>query len=106
MLPNSPHFYELPPQPPEGIKIHLLLPSQSSPIELPQAFSGFNVRLIQMLSAQHGEFLTRSKKGKYETLVELGGHISQRYLIDRKELEKIQHLHRGIVQCWITQGGL
>jgi hypothetical protein len=106
MPPTSPQFHELPPQIPGGIKTYLKLPSQPLAIELPDAFGGFNVRLIQTLSAQHGEFLTRSKKGKYETLLELGGHVSQRFLVDRAELEKVQNLHREIVRWWLSEEGL
>ncbi|MGJ5634292.1 hypothetical protein [Nostoc sp. CALU 1950] len=48
--------------------------------ELPPLFSLISFRLIEMLSlTQHGEFVTSSKRGKYETIVELGGHISLRY---------------------------
>jgi hypothetical protein len=103
---TSPQFHELPPHAPSGVITYLKLPNQAAAIELPDAFSGLNVRLIQTICAQHGEFLTRSKKGKFETVVDIGGHVSHRYLVDRAELTKVQDLHREIVRWWLSQEGI
>ena len=71
--------------------------NQSFLYELPSLFSHINFRLIEMLSVnQHGDFVTRSKKGKNETIVELGGHISQRHPLNQKELLTIQQIYQQI----------
>ncbi|MBD2772994.1 hypothetical protein [Iningainema tapete] len=75
---------------------------QSGLIELPSVFSHMSFLLIESLSVtQHGEFFTRSKKGSYETIVELGGHTSYRYHLNRKELEEIQQIYEQILENWI-----
>ncbi|MBW4627869.1 MAG: hypothetical protein KME49_20765 [Brasilonema octagenarum HA4186-MV1] len=72
-------------------------------IELHPVFSHMSFLLIEALSAtQHGEFITRSKKGNYETIVELGGHISHRYHLDHKELQEIQQMYEHILENWIA----
>jgi hypothetical protein len=78
-------------------------PKNSCLVELHPVFSHMTVMLIQgLLETGHGEFVTRSKKGKYETTVELGGHISQRYCLSIEELKEIQHVYDHIIDAWIT----
>lgn len=61
-----------------------LFPKPCSLIELHPVFSHMSFMLIETLSVtQHGEFITHSKKGSYETIVELGGHTSHRYHLDK-----------------------
>ncbi|WP_017314545.1 hypothetical protein [Mastigocladopsis repens] len=79
-----------------------IFPQQSCLIELHPVFSHMSFLLIETLSVtQHGEFITRSKKGNYETIVELGGHTSHRYHLDKKELEEIQQMYEQILENWI-----
>jgi hypothetical protein len=71
-------------------------------IELHPVFSHLSFLLIETLSVtQHGEFITRSKKGKYETIVELGGHTSHRYRLNPQELQEIQRVYEEIQENWI-----
>ncbi len=78
------------------------LPQQSSLIQLHPVFSHISLLLIQTLSETgHGEFITRSKQGKYETTVEMGGHISHRYRLKKEELEEIQQIYNQILETWI-----
>ena len=78
------------------------IPKQSYLIELHPVFSQINFLLLETLSVtQHGEFITRSKKGKYETIVELGGHISQRYCLTNEELKEVQQIYDHILEAWI-----
>lgn len=75
---------------------------QPDSIELHPVFSHISFLLIQSLAETgHGEFITRSKQGKFETIVELGGHVSQRYLLTKKELEEIQQIYDQILENWI-----
>ncbi|ARV62152.1 hypothetical protein BZZ01_29125 [Nostocales cyanobacterium HT-58-2] len=77
-------------------------PQPSYLIELHPVFSHVSFLLIQSLSETgHGEFITRSKKGNYETIVEVGGHTSHRYLLNKKELEEIQQIYEQISENWI-----
>jgi tetratricopeptide (TPR) repeat protein len=80
-----------------------LVPQQSYLIELHPVFSHISFLLIQSLSETgHGEFITRSKQGKFETIVELGGHVSQRYLLSKQELDEIQQIYDQILDTWIA----
>jgi hypothetical protein len=75
---------------------------QPDSIELHPVFSHISFLLIQSLAETgHGEFITRSKQGKFEAIVELGGHVSQRYLLTKKELEEIQQIYDQILENWI-----
>ncbi|WP_414541983.1 hypothetical protein [Nostoc sp. CCY0012] len=66
-------------------------------VELPPVFCHMSFLLIETLAeTQHGEFVTRSKQGKYETMVELCGHISHRYKLSPQELEEMQQLYDRI----------
>lgn len=79
-----------------------IIPKQTCSIELPPVFSHLNFLLIETLSVtQHGEFVIRSKKGNYETIVELGGHISQRYHLSTQELDKIQQTYEKVLENWV-----
>ncbi|QLE57749.1 hypothetical protein [Nostoc sp. TCL26-01] len=80
-----------------------ILPSQSYSVELPPVFSHMNFLLIESLSeTQHGEFITRSKHGRYETFVELSGHISHRYSLTPQEVAQIQTTYEQILEMWIA----
>lgn len=71
--------------------------AHSTLIALPFVFSHTTFRLIEMLSVtQHGEFLTSSRKGKYQTFVEVGGHICQRQCLSDAELHAVQRLYQQI----------
>ncbi|KAF3888359.1 MULTISPECIES: hypothetical protein [Nostocales] len=79
-----------------------IIPKQASSIELHPVFSHLNFLLLETLSVtQHGEFVIRSKKGNYETIVELGGHVSQRYHLSKEELEKIQQTYEKVLENWV-----
>jgi hypothetical protein len=72
-------------------------------VELPLVFSHMSLLLIETLSeTQHGELVISSKKGKYETIVELNGHISHRYGLTPQEVAEIQKLHEQILEAWIA----
>ncbi|MDF5730605.1 MAG: hypothetical protein PUP92_21925 [Rhizonema sp. PD38] len=80
-----------------------ILPSQSCVIELHPVFSHISFLLIETLSVtQHGEFFARSKQGKYETIVELGGHMSKRYRLTKEDLREIQQIYEQILDTWIA----
>jgi hypothetical protein len=71
--------------------------SQAALIALHPVFSHTAFRLIEMLSiTQHGEFLTSSRKGNFQTIVEVGGHICQRQLLNEAELHDVQQLYQQI----------
>ncbi len=73
------------------------LASQAALIALHPVFSHTAFRLIEMLSiTQHGEFLTSSRKGNFQTIVEVGGHICQRQLLNEAELHDVQQLYQQI----------
>lgn len=98
---NNPHtvFSGVPLQNQERLN---LFPEQSSLIELHPVFSHINFLLIETLSVtQHGDFTTRSKQGKYQTIVELGGHVSQRYCLTREDLKEIQQIYDQVLEAWI-----
>jgi len=79
------------------------LPQQSSLIQLHPVFSHISLLLIQTLSETgHGEFVTRSKQGKYETTIEMGGHVNHRYRLKKEELEEIQQIYDQILETWLT----
>ena len=97
-------------KPPEALPIVTLqdkrkldrFPEPSHLVELHPVFSHINFLLIETLSVtQHGEFITNSKQGKYETIVELGGHISQRYCLSKEELKEVQQIYNQILDAWI-----
>jgi hypothetical protein len=80
-----------------------VVPKQFDTIELPPVFSHMSFLLIETLSGtQHGEFITRSKQSKYETLVELSSHISHRYRLSQQEVEEIQKIYDQILETWIV----
>ncbi|WP_414752418.1 hypothetical protein [Anabaena sp. CCY 9910] len=80
-----------------------ILPIQCYSVDLPPVFSHMTFLLIETLSAtQHGEFVTRSKQGKYETIVELSGHVSHRYGLTHQELAEIQTIYDQILETWIA----
>jgi len=79
-----------------------IFPKQFYTVDLPPVFSHMSFLLIETLSAtQHGEFMTRSRQGKYETIIELSGHISHRYNLNPQELEEIQKIYDQIIDNWI-----
>ncbi|WP_016953401.1 hypothetical protein [Anabaena sp. PCC 7108] len=81
----------------------LAKPKQLYAVELPSVFSHLIILLIETLSeTQHGQLTISSKKGKYETIIELSGHISHRYTLSQQELEEIQQLHDQILETWIA----
>lgn len=72
-------------------------------VELPLVFSHMAILLIETLSAtQHGQLIISSRKGNYEAIVELSGHISHRHTLSRQELQEIQKLHEHILETWIA----
>ncbi len=72
-------------------------------VELPPVFSHMSFLLIETLSAtRHGEFFTRSKQAKYETIVELGGHISHRYNLTPQDIEEINTIYNQVLEMWIA----
>ena len=80
-----------------------ILPPQSCVIKLHPVFSHISFLLIETLSAtQHGEFFARSKQGKYQTIVELGGHMSKRYCLTKEDLREIQQIYEQILDTWIV----
>lgn len=80
-----------------------ILPKQSSLIQLHPVFSHISLMLIQTLSETgHGEFVTRSKQGKHEATIEMGGHISYRYRLKKEELEEIQQIYEQVLKEWIA----
>ena len=93
-------FVGLAPQPPtlEQNDRPLTKPTaHSTLVALPLVFSHTTFRLIEMLSVtQHGEFLTSSRKGKFQTFVEVGGHICQRQCLSDTELQAVQKLYQQI----------
>ncbi|MDZ8108753.1 MAG: hypothetical protein RM338_24445 [Nostoc sp. DedQUE12a] len=81
----------------------LVKPKHLYPVELPLVFSHMSILLIETLSeTQHGQLTISSKKGKYETIVELSGHISHRHKLSQEELQQIQQLHEHILETWIA----
>jgi hypothetical protein len=92
----------LPPTKPEGKgNQKIYLPSHT--VELPPVFSHMSFLLIETLSAtRHGEFFTRSKQAKYETIVELGGHISHRYNLTPQEVEEVNKIYDQVLEMWIA----
>jgi hypothetical protein len=81
----------------------LAKPKQLYVTELPLVFAHMSFLLIETLSeTQHGELTISSKKGKYETIVELSGHISHLYKLSPQELQEIQQLHHHIIETWIA----
>ncbi len=92
------------PVPGNGAEVSLSL-EQLGFTKLPLLFSHLNFRLLEMLAVtQHGEFITKSKKGKFETIVHLGGHISMEFkLHNQAELLKLQTLYCQIRE---TDSGL
>jgi len=81
----------------------LAKPKHLYAVELPLVFSHMSVLLIETLSAtQHGQLVISSKKGKYEAIVELSGHISHRHTLTQQELQEIQQLHEHILETWIA----
>lgn len=93
-------FVGLAPQPLTAAQ-HDRLPAKptahSTLVALPLVFSHTTFRLIEMLSiTQHGEFLTSSRKGKFQTFVEVGGHVCQRQCLSDTELQAVQQLYQQI----------
>ncbi|MDK2409535.1 hypothetical protein QHH11_03840 [Aphanizomenon sp. PH219] len=75
---------------------------QAYVVELPSVFAHLIILLIETLSeTQHGQLTISSKKGKYESIVELSGHISHRYTLSPQQLLEIQQLHDYIIDTWI-----
>jgi|APFre7841882793_1041355.scaffolds.fasta_scaffold26218_2 hypothetical protein len=75
---------------------------QAYVVELPSVFAHLIILLIETLSeTQHGQLTISSKKGKYEAIVELSGHISHRYTLSPQQLLEIQQLHDYIIDTWI-----
>lgn len=71
--------------------------SQATLIALPPVFSHTAFRLIEMLSiTQHGEFVTSSRRGNFQTIVEIGGHICQRQFLGEAELQDVQKLYQQV----------
>lgn len=78
-------------------KLHSQHVSQPALVALHPAFSHTAFRLIEMLSiTQHGEFLTSSRRGNFQTIVEIGGHSCQRQLLSEAELQAVQQLYHQI----------
>jgi hypothetical protein len=66
-------------------------------------FAHISILLIETLSeTQHGQLTISSKKGKYEAIVELSGHISHRHKLNQQELQEIQQLQEHILETWIA----
>lgn len=51
---------------------------------------------------RHGEFRIHSKQGKYETIVELGGHIIHRYHFSKEEIETIEQIYERFLEAVVT----
>jgi protein tyrosine phosphatase len=80
----------------------ILAKSKQVYVELPSVFAHLIILLIETLSeTQHGQLTISSKKGKYEAIVELSGHISHRYTLNQQQLLEIQKLHDYIIDTWI-----
>ena len=80
----------------------ILAKSKQVYVELPSVFAHLIILLIETLSeTQHGQLTISSKKGKYEAIVELSGHISHRYTLSPQQLLEIQQLHDYIIDTWI-----
>ncbi|XGV95147.1 MAG: hypothetical protein ACAF41_20660 [Leptolyngbya sp. BL-A-14] len=81
----------------QGSKLHSQPVNPSTLIALHPVFSHTAFRLIEMLSiTQHGEFLTSSRRGNFQTSVEVGGHVCQRQLLSEAELQAVQQLYHQI----------
>lgn len=88
-------------KPEDGGNQKISLPSYT--LELPSVFSHQMLLLMETVSATgHGEFFTRSKQARYETIVELGGHISHRYNLTQREVEEINKIYNQVVEMWIA----
>ena len=80
----------------------ILAKSKQVYVELPSVFAHLIILLIETFSeTQHGQLTISSKKGKYEAIVELSGHISHRYTLNQQQLLEIQKLHDYIIDTWI-----
>ncbi|GAB1542926.1 hypothetical protein NUACC21_56000 [Scytonema sp. NUACC21] len=78
------------------------LPYQPYLIELHPVFSHMSILLIESLvQTGHGEFITRSKQEKYQTTVDLSGHVSYRYRLDKQQVEEIQQVHEKMIESWM-----
>ncbi|AKG20865.1 hypothetical protein [Calothrix sp. 336/3] len=77
--------------------------SASEMILLHPVFSHMVILLIEaMVVTGHGEFITRTKKGKYDINIELGGHVNHRYPVNRQEIREIQPLYSQMEKNWIN----
>ncbi|GEM_PF-5228470 len=73
------------------------LANHAALIPLHPVFSHTAFRVIEMLSVtQHGEFSTSSRRGNYQTIVEVGGHVRQRQLLNETDLQLVQALYQRI----------
>ncbi|WP_254921399.1 hypothetical protein [Nodularia sp. NIES-3585] len=80
----------------------VIFPKPFYSIDLPPVFSHMSFLLIETLSeTQYGEFVTRSQKCKYETMVDLCGHISHRYKLNQQEVKEIQQMYDQILDNWL-----
>jgi hypothetical protein len=80
-----------------------MLNKKASVYELEPVFVNALIRMIEMMAeTQHGEFTMHCKQGNHDTIVELSGHTSLRFYIDRKKLEEIQAIHACICYKYAT----
>ncbi|MCX7592374.1 MAG: hypothetical protein N2235_01190 [Fischerella sp.] len=78
-------------------------PQELCLIELHPVFSHMSVLLMEaVLLTGHGEFVTRSKKENHQTAIQLSGHISHRYRLNRQEIEEFQVIYDNILENWIV----
>jgi hypothetical protein len=83
----------------------LAKPKHLYEVELPLVFSHMSFLLIETLAeTQHGQLTISSKKGNYEAIVELSGHISHRYSLNPQEVVKIQKVYDQILKTWRDWG--
>jgi hypothetical protein len=87
----------------QAVRVQLDFQDTPNLIELHPVFTHLSVLLIQALGENgHGEFFARSRQGKTEAIIDLGGSINYRYHLNKEELEQIQVLYDEIVKTWIT----
>jgi hypothetical protein len=101
-------------QTPEAIKTHLCFGNtpwevksqfnqkfKPSTLILPPVFSHMDFLLIQILSETgYGKFHVTIEKKNHEFVVHVNSHLSQRYLLSKKESETMHKAYQQIIKTW------
>ncbi|MEM9924301.1 MAG: hypothetical protein AAF915_11215 [Cyanobacteria bacterium P01_D01_bin.50] len=81
------------------VAIHQL--KRPNRLVLPVVFSHMSFLLIQSLcETGYGEFRITSEKKNHELAVCLGSHITYRYLLDSRQIEKIKSVYHQVTNTW------